>query len=251
MPEKALRVELIRSTEGADKLVALGARLCYAAVELEDLREQINAKDQETFISRVMDSGHLSVLEHASFTFAVEGVSRVLLAQLTRHRIASFSVQSQRYVSMGNGFDYIVPPAIAALGREAEATYHDQMRQMHQWYTDWQSALGGAKESSNEDARFVLPGACATRLIVTMNARELLHFFALRCCNRAQWEIRAMAREMLKLAYHKAPALFEQAGPGCISGACPEGKMSCGKKAQVCKEFAKMKASAERKRTEQ
>ncbi len=246
MPEKTLRVELIRGTEDADKLVALGARLCYAAVDVQDLREKIDAKDQQNFISRVMDSGHLSVLEHASFTFAVEGVSRVLLAQLTRHRIASFSVQSQRYVSMGEGFDYIVPPAIAALGEQAEQTYRDQMRQMHQWYTDWQSALGGAKESANEDARFVLPGACATRLIVTMNARELLHFFALRCCNRAQWEIRAMAREMFRLAYASAPALFAQAGPGCVSGACPEGKMTCGKAAQVRESFAGIKNDAAR-----
>lgn len=173
--------------------------------------------------------GHESVLEHTSFTFGIEGVSRVLLAQLTRHRVASFSVQSQRYVSYKDGFNYIMPPKIATLGEDAQNEYHRQMKQMHEWYCEWQQRLGDAGEGSNEDARFVLPGACETRLILTMNVRELRHFLGLRMCNRAQWEIRALATEMHRLCMNVAPALFFDAGPGCLRGACPEGSKSCGK----------------------
>lgn len=139
-------------------------------------------------------------------------MSRALLAQLTRHRLASFSVQSQRYVSMAEGFDYVIPPAIEALGEDAKQEFIRQMETMQAWYCDWQEKLGGAGESANEDARFVLPNAAATRLVMTMNARELMHFFSLRCCNRAQWEIREMAWQMLALCKQAAPALFEHAG---------------------------------------
>ena len=173
--------------------------------------------------------GHESVLEHATFTFGVEGVSRVLLAQLTRHRLASFSVQSQRYVSMADGFGYIIPPKIAALGAEAVQRYENQMAQMQIWYRGWQDQLGSG-EGSNEDARFVLPGAAETRLLVTMNVRELRHFFSLRMCKRAQWEIRALAEDMHRLCMEVAPALFADAGAPCLRGACPEGEKGCGGK---------------------
>ncbi len=153
----------------------------------------------------------------------IEGVSRALLAQITRHRLASFSVQSQRYVVAKDAFNYIVPPSIAALGDEASAEFERQMAVMHGWYAEWLGRTGAA-----EDARFVLPNACETRMVVTMNARELLHFFELRCCNRAQWEIRTLAWAMLGLARSAAPSLFRLAGPGCVEGACPEGGMSCG-----------------------
>ena len=229
MPERSLRVQLVRHTGTPQDLVALGARLCYAGGTLDSLVEKISSNDQEAFVQKVMGMGHDSVLEHASFTFLVEGVSRVLLAQLTRHRIASFSVQSQRYVSYQSGFGYIIPPAIRALGEEAVAEYESQMAQIQGWYEGWQQKLGNAGEKSNEDARFVLPGACETRVLFTMNARELRHFFALRMCNRAQWEIRAMAQQMFEQVYPAAPALFADAGPGCISGPCPEGGRSCGK----------------------
>lgn len=237
MPEQTLRVELIRHTEDPDAAVALAARLCYAAADLDTLRERIAGRDQTALIRGVTGSGHLSVIEHASFTFAVEGVSRALLAQLTRHRVASFSVQSQRYVSMSEGFDYVMPPAIRALGEEKAQQFHAQMAQMQTWYAEWQQALGGAGEKANEDARFVLPNACATRLLVTMNARELLHFFSLRCCMRAQWEIREMAWAMLEQAHRVAPTLFASAGPGCISAECPEGSRSCGQAKQVRARF--------------
>ena len=233
MAEAKLKVILLRATPDPDEVVALGARLCYAQADVEALRERVEASDQRGFVERVMARGHLSVTEHASFTFAIEGVSRALLAQLTRHRIASFSVQSQRYVSMAKGFDYVIPPSIAALGEEEKDEFVREMEQMHAWYLRWQEKLGGSGEAANQDARFVLPNACATRLVVTMNARELLHFFELRCCNRAQWEIREMAWQMLKLCREAAPALFEHAGPACLRGACPEGKNTCGKAQEV------------------
>ena len=233
MAKANLKVILLRATPDPDEIVALGARLCYAQADIESLRERVEAADQQKFVARVMERGHLSVTEHASFTFAVEGVSRALLAQLTRHRIASFSVQSQRYVSMADGFDYVIPPSIAALGSDAEQEFIDQMNTMHTWYCAWQEKLGGAKEASNEDARFVLPNAAATRLVVTMNARELMHFFELRCCNRAQWEIREMAWQMLAQCRKAAPALFEHAGPACLRGACPEGKSTCGRAKEI------------------
>ena len=233
MAKAKLKVILLRATPDPDEIVALGARLCYAQADVESLRERVEAKDQQAFVERVMERGHLSVTEHASFTFAVEGVSRALLAQLTRHRIASFSVQSQRYVSMADGFDYVVPPSISALGEAEEAEFVRQMDTMHAWYCQWQEKLGGAKENANQDARFVLPGAAATRLLVTMNARELMHFFELRCCNRAQWEIREMAWQMLAACREAAPALFAGAGPACLRGACPEGKACCGRADEV------------------
>lgn len=240
MPEKNLHVELIAHTITPEQVCALGAKLCYAKADVAALRERVNAQDQSAFLERIMDSKHLSVLEHASFTFAVEGVSRALLAQLTRHRIASFSVQSQRYVSLAENFSYIIPPSIRNLGEEAVKRYESQMAQMQQWYVEWQEALGKKGESSNEDARFVLPNACETRLIVTMNTRELLHFFELRCCNRAQWEIRALATEMLRLCKKEAPVLFAQAGPGCVCDRCPEGTKSCGRAKEMREKFVNL-----------
>ena len=228
MPETHLHVELISHTPLPEQICALGAKLCYAKADVNALRERVSSQDQSAFLERIMQSGHMSVLEHASFTFGVEGVSRVLLAQLTRHRLASFSVQSQRYVSYEKGFGYIVPPQIAALGEEAREEYAAQMQQMHEWYVAWQEKLGKKGEGSNEDARFVLPGACETRLMVTMNVRELRHFFEMRMCNRAQWEIRAMAEEMHRLCMEVAPALFADAGPRCLRGPCPEGEKCCG-----------------------
>jgi thymidylate synthase (FAD) len=234
MPEVTLSVKLLSFSPDAEKLTAMASKLCYSPAHIEDIGEGLTDESAASFIQKIVDLGHLSTIEHASFTFGIEGVSRTLLAQITRHRIASFSVQSQRYVSYsGGGFGYIIPPAIQALGDEAVAKYEAQMAQMQSWYDEWREALGGAGEKSNEDARFVLPGACETRMMLTMNARELLHFFSLRCCNRAQWEIRSLAWEMLRLACEAAPALFSAAGPSCVGGACSEGKMTCGKASEV------------------
>jgi thymidylate synthase (FAD) len=228
MPEVSQRVELIRHTLDGEGVVALAAKLCYAGGDLDSLLQKITVNDQREFIRKLRSMGHESVLEHVSYTFLIEGVSRSLLAQITRHRIASFSVQSQRYVSYAKGFNYIVPPTVKALGPKAEGEYARQMAQMQSWYEGWQEKLG-----ANEDARFVLPNACETRMVVTMNARELRHFFALRMCERAQWEIRSLAGRMLECCMEQTPELFEDAGPACLRGPCPEGEKSCGKAAEI------------------
>lgn len=237
--EKKLKVALIRHTLCPEETISLGAKLCYSRSNIDSLHEKINSKDQTEFIEKLLDMGHESVFEHACFTFGVEGVSRVLLAQLTRHRLASFSVQSQRYVSYENGFGYIIPPRIKELGDFAVQKYQAQMEQMQDWYSEWQSLLGKG-ERSNEDARFVLPNACETRILMTMNVRELRHFFSLRMCNRAQWEIRAMAKEMHRLCMEVAPALFEDAGPACLRGKCAEGEKTCGKLQEIREERKKL-----------
>ncbi|MFA9379761.1 MAG: FAD-dependent thymidylate synthase, partial [Acetanaerobacterium sp.] len=195
---------------------------------------------------------------HASFTFGVEGVSRALLAQITRHRIASFSVQSQRYVRK-SAFEYIIPPEIGAIPEAKEeyiramdeaAGHYDRLcavlRQAHTQRLVGEGATPEAAEKKAEklaieDARFVLPNACDTRMVVTMNARSLHNFFRHRCCNRAQWEIRAVADEMLRLVIGVAPNLFAEAGPPCLTGDCPEGKMSCGRIVRVRERYKALK----------
>lgn len=196
------------------EICGLAAALCY------------DSKNPESALKHAMDGGHESVLEHAKFSFLIEGVSRALLAQITRHRIASFSVQSQRYVKMTGGFPYVIPPRIETLGKEAVKRYKAQMEMIDRWYNGWLDALG---KDGAEDARFVLPNACCTKLVVTMNVRELRHFFSLRTCNRAQWEIRSVADEMLRICKAETPTLFVKAGCACMAGKpCPEGKKSCG-----------------------
>ncbi len=244
---KEMNVVLVRHSLSPEELVALGAKLCYSRSTITDLSERISKNDQSSFIRRLMNMGHESVFEHASFTFGIEGVSRVLLAQLTRHRLASFSVQSQRYVSYENGFGFIIPPRIRQLGDEAVEKYKNQMNQMESWYREWQQQLGEG-EKSNEDARFVLPNACETRILLTMNVRELRHFFALRMCSRAQWEINELATRMHKLCLETAPALFADAGPSCLRGKCPEGEKSCGKAERIRAERKEMLDHLEKER---
>ena len=217
-----LKVTLLAHTPDADKLVAAAAKLCYAKSDVDALLDNLTTDKVEEFLDRLADLGHESPIEHASYTFAVEGVSRALLAQLTRHRIASFSVQSQRYVDKAD-FDYIVPPSIAANPETAEM-FEKCMDMLDTYYSYFTSA-----GIPNEDARFVLPNACDTRIIFTMNARSLHNFFRLRCCNRAQWEIRAMADEMLRLCREVSPVLFRRAGASCaVTGKCSEGAYCCG-----------------------
>lgn len=231
------KVTLIEYTPNPDKTVALAAKLCYSDSDIEGLKEKIDEKEQAKFLEKLTSFSHYSPVEHASFTFGIEGVSRAFLAQVTRHRIASFSVKSQRYVGAKEDFNFIVPPAIEALGEDAVKEYEEEMRLIGSWYSKWQERLGGNKESSNEDARFVLPNAAETKMIMTMNARELRHFFSLRCCNRAQWEIREVAWQMLKLCKDVAPALFAGAGPSCVSGKCQEGAKTCGKMLEVKEKY--------------
>ena len=221
-----MKVKLLRYTPAPQELVALAGKLCYSPATLDELAEGIAEHDQTKYLNKLIDMGHLSPIEHASFTFGIEGVSRAMLAQITRHRLASFSVQSQRYVVVDGEFEYVIPPIIKELGEAAVKTFQAQMKTISEWYAGWIFLLG--KEGA-EDARFVLPNAAATQMLVTMNARELMHFFEMRECNRAQWEIRAVADEMMRLAYAAAPELFSRAGCACMQGKpCPEGKMSCG-----------------------
>ncbi|MEA3334167.1 MAG: FAD-dependent thymidylate synthase [Pseudomonadota bacterium] len=225
-------VSLLTYTPEAERIVATAARLCYAAVDVQALEQRFEPDDDQRMISKVLAIGHHGVLEHAVFSFAAEGVSRALTHQLVRHRLASFAQQSQRYVAFDGGFDYEMPPSIAERP-ELATRFDDEMRRLAALYADLREAGIAA-----EDARFVLPNASHSRLIMTMNARELRHFFRLRCCRRAQWEIRALATKMLKEVFKVAPALFQKAGPGCLDGACPEGAMSCGAATEVRREFA-------------
>ncbi len=238
------KVTLLRHTYNAEEIVAMAAKLCYSDADIETIQQGVEKKDQGKYIKMLVDMGHMSVIEHASFTFGIEGVSRAFLAQVTRHRLASFSVKSQRYVGQvkddGQTFNYIVPPQIENLGKEAVKEYEDQMLIMQQWYNGWVDRLGNAGESTFEDARFVLPNGAETKMIVTMNARELRHFFSMRCCNRAQWEIRDVAWQMLKLCKDSARELFENAGPNCVGGKCTEGKKSCMKHKEVRERAGKL-----------
>jgi thymidylate synthase (FAD) len=220
-------VTLVRHTPDPEQTVALAARLCYSPITIGDLQERMAGSDIRSFLEKILSLGHHSVLEHASFTFGIEGISRVTTHQLVRHRIASFSQQSQRYVSHKDKFDVIVPPTIAA-NKELSERFAALIDEIHLLYGEMVDNGIPA-----EDARYVLPNAAETKILVTMNARELFHFFRLRCCERAQWEIRAMAVAMLKLVKDVAPVIFENAGPSCLEGPCPEGALTCGKASQV------------------
>jgi thymidylate synthase (FAD) len=222
-----VRVRLLRQTVDPEIAVALAARLCYSPDGIDDLERGVDAAGAAVLIRRILGLGHLSVLEHAVFSFGVEGISRAASHQLVRHRVASYSQQSQRYVPAGEDFEHVVPPCVAARP-ELARTFARAMRDAGRRYRELLAAGVPA-----EDARFVLPNAAATRIVVTMNARELRHFFTLRCCRRAQWEIRGLAERMLALARRAAPVLFEGCGPACVGGACPEGKLTCGRLAQV------------------
>jgi thymidylate synthase (FAD) len=235
-----LKVILLEHTPNPEAVVAMAAKLCYSPSDIESLKEKTAAKDQKQFVEKLMEIGHMSPIEHASFTFAVEGISRACSHQLVRHRLASYSQQSQRYVSEEAGFDFIIPPSIKKDG-ELARYFRDFMNKAQEAYSHIVSRLNekGLKgEEANQDARFILPNACETKIIITMNARELLHFFKQRCCNRAQWEIRSMAINMLRLVSRTAPAIFRNAGPGCLKGKCPEGDYTCGKMKEV-REFFK------------
>ncbi|MBQ3241840.1 MAG: FAD-dependent thymidylate synthase [Oscillospiraceae bacterium] len=244
------KVTLITHTPDPEKIIAAAAKLCYSASSPQTLLDGLTPEKTEKFLTMLSELGHESPIEHVSFTFGIEGVSRSLLAQITRHRIASYSVQSQRYVREKD-FDYVTPPEIAAIP-EALALYEKTMAEIGNAYDQLaailkekhtaslmeeglseKAALSKAEKMAIEDARFVLPNACDTQMVVTMNARSLMNFFRHRCCNRAQWEIREVAYQMLELVYEVAPTLFKYAGAPCVRGACPEGKMTCGKAAQV------------------
>ena len=248
-------VKLIAHTPEPEKVVAASAKLCYSPVSTTEIMDSLEADQAAFFLDKLMDFGHFSPLEHVSFTFAVEGVSRVLTHQLVRHRIASYSQQSQRYVKLEQ-FEYVVPPAISqnpvALEifkknmAEAQSAYNALASTLEEHYFEENlrngmspsKARGAAEKSAIEDARFVFPNACETKIVLTMNARSLINFFNHRCCNRAQWEIRTLADGMLKQVKEIAPTLFQSIGPKCLVGPCPEGKMTCGKILDVRNKYA-------------
>lgn len=251
------KVSLIAYTPNPEKTVASAAKLCYSSATIDDLMDGLTEEKVTSFVDMLSEIGHESPIEHASFTFGIEGVSRAFLAQITRHRIASYSVKSQRYVNEGC-FEYVTPPEIEE-DEEALEMYNESMRLAQKCYDklaeiltekhkkdflnegkDEKTALRLASKKAIEDARFVLPNACETKMVVTMNARSLLNFFRHRCCNRAQWEIREVANQMLALVKEVAPEIFKKAGPPCLNGSCPEGKMSCGKAKEI-REFYKGK----------
>ena len=275
-----MKIKLISYTQNSEVVVAIAAKLCYSNSKVTELFKSITPEEASSFIEKLATMGHQSPLEHASFTFAIEGVSRSLLAQITRHRIASFSVQSQRYVDMSDNFEPILPKDMM-LDEEVESRFHDIMESINGNYHEislmltksyfqrkdenlikekelpvpysyfessrmiellianlgiegedekkaMKKDISAMKKRAIENARAILPNACPTQMIVTMNARELLHFFNERCCNRAQEEIRELAWRMLVLVKKVAPSIFVSAGPSCLYGSCKEGPMTCG-----------------------
>ena len=251
-------VTLISHTPDPERTVAAAAKLCYSSSTIQELQDGLTPEKTASFVDMLASFGHESPIEHVSFTFGIEGVSRALLAQITRHRIASYSVKSQRYVTEGC-FENVIPPEIeddeqakelfvqtmqadqAAYDRLAEILTAKHTAAFIAEGKDEKTAARLAEKKAIEDARFVLPNACETKMVVTMNARSLHNFFRHRCCSRAQWEIREVADQMLKLVCEVAPNLFKMAGPACIKGACPEGKMTCGKAAEMRKKYEEMK----------
>ncbi len=222
-----LKVDLLSYTPEPDALVAAAGRLCYSGVGINEILEQTSEEQIQKRLAQLRESGHDSPLEHVSFSFGIEGVSRALTHQLVRHRIASFSQQSQRYVKIED-FETVIPPKIAN-NPEDLATFEATIAQIREAY---QKLLASGIPA--EDARYLLPNACESKLVVTMNARSLLHFFEIRTCERAQWEIRNLALEMRKLVREVAPILFKLAGPTCEThGYCREGKLGCGRAATL------------------
>ena len=230
-----MRLELIEMSENPVEIIYSAARQCYSpkfAFDIFEKSKKTDKEKKERFVKEIVKSGHESVLEHVKFTFAIEGVSRSLTHQLVRHRIASYSQQSQRYVKEED-FDYIIPPSIEKdeILKKNFIEGIEKIRDVYKKMIERYKEMGVEGEKANQDARYILPNAAETKIVVTMNARELLHFFKVRCCTRAQWEIRELAYKMLEICKKNLPAVFEKAGPKCVFlGYCPEGeKFTCGR----------------------
>lgn len=252
-----MKVKLLEYTKNPEKVISMAAKLCYSQVGIEQIESGLTKENVDKFLNRLMDLGHESPIEHVCFTFGVEGISRTCSHQLVRHRIASYSQQSQRYVKLDQ-FEYIIPPYIEN-NEEAKDIFINAMKEDQKTYDKLvdilllkhkQTFLNEGKEEKEasrlaskkaiEDARFVFPNACETKIVFTMNARTLLHFFKHRCCNRAQWEIRKMSDLMLEELKKVAPILFKNAGPNCVNKECPEGNMTCGKIKEVREKYKNM-----------
>ncbi|MBI5970739.1 MAG: FAD-dependent thymidylate synthase [Deltaproteobacteria bacterium] len=233
-----MQVTLLKFTPDPELTAALAARLCYSDSSIAGLIDKFSSSEKpgvpiENLLGRILKMGHTSVLEHASFTLGIEGISRATSHQLVRHRLASYSQQSQRYVKASRP-DYVTPETIAKDPKK-KRRYDEAVKGVYALYKELTDAGVPA-----EDARYILPNAACTKIIVTMNARELLHFFKLRCCERAQWEIREMAARMLALVKKEAPFIFKNAGPSCVGAVCSEGDMTCGKAKVIREKFRKL-----------
>lgn len=267
----AIKVTLLTHTPNPEQTVAMAAKLCYSPSGIEDIRDGLTEEKTASFINMLADLGHASPTEHASFTFGIEGISRACSHQLVRHRIASYSQQSQRYVD-GTKFDFVTPPEIKKNPKALEA-YNKILDLQSNAYKEIRDALvagyirdhsedylnfSGTDEEimdkfksenkkqysafvkkANEDARFILPNASTTKIVCTFNARSLHNFFAHRCCNRAQWEIREVAEQMLLQCLEVAPDLFKNCGPSCLFGPCPEGNMCCGRQKEMREKYGR------------
>ena len=265
----AIKVTLLAHTPNPEQTVAMAAKLCYSPSDIENIREGLTEEKTTAFLDMLSDLGHASPTEHASFTFGIEGISRACSHQLVRHRIASYSQQSQRYVD-GTKFEFATPPEIKR-NPKALAAYEKALAVEAQAYKEVRDSLAagyiaeylgepqsGSDEEimerfrqtdkkrysafvkkANEDARFILPNASTTKIVCTFNARSLNNFFAHRCCNRAQWEIREVAEQMLLECLRVAPTLFKNCGPSCLFGPCPEGNMCCGKQKEVREKYGR------------
>lgn len=276
-----MKVTLLNHTPNPEETIAMAAKLCYSPSEIKDLKENLTEEKIKKFIKHLVDLGHESPLEHITFTFGIEGISRACSLQLVRHRIASYSQQSQRYVD-GENFDFITPPSISnstvshhiaddidfftaevydqaiekikdtyitlrddlflqnlnIFEKEHNITFTDEEKK--NFKEDHPQTANILMKKACEDARYILPNACTTKIICTFNVRSLWNFFKLRLCNRAQWEIREVAEEMLKLCLKEAPLLFSNCAPSCVYGKCGEGAMSCGKAEEVKNKYSKL-----------
>ncbi|MGL5507435.1 MAG: FAD-dependent thymidylate synthase [Paraclostridium sp.] len=249
-----MKVKLLSYTPNPERVISMAAKLCYSPVGVDEIEQNLTDENVEKFLNMLINIGHESPLEHVSFTFAVEGISRSCSHQIVRHRIASFSQQSQRYVKLDQ-FEYIIPPEINEV-EEAKEVFLESMKKDQEAYDkivdilfekhynklikfgkNEKEAHRQAEKKAIEDARYVFPNACETKMVFTMNTRSLYNFFNHRCCERAQWEIRDLATEMLKQVREVAPILFKNSGPNCVKGPCPEGKMACGQIIEIREKF--------------
>ncbi len=252
-----MKVKLLEYTPNPEKVISMAAKLCYSPVGVDEIEENLTPEKVEKFLNMLIGIGHASPIEHVNFTFAVEGISRACSHQIVRHRIASFSQQSQRYVKL-NQFEYIVPPEIEAVplakkrfikAMEEDQKAYDELAKIlfEKHYDNFMKEGKNEKEAKSlaekkaiEDARYVFPNACETKMVLTMNARSLFNFFKHRCCERAQWEIRDLATAMLREVRKVAPIIFKNMGPSCLNGSCPEGNMTCGKSVEIREKFKNM-----------
>lgn len=273
-----MKVVLLNHTNNAEETIAMAAKLCYSPSEIEDLKNNLTPEKIESFIKKLVEMGHESPLEHVTFTFGIEGISRACSHQLVRHRIASYSQQSQRYVD-GESFDFVVPPSVknSSIAHHiaddvyftTNEVYDSAINHIKQAYIEirddlFQQNLNTFLKENNldsvdgktanmlmkkacEDARYILPNACTTKIICTFNVRSLWNFFKLRLCNRAQWEIREVAEEMLKLCLKESPLLFSNCVPSCVYGKCGEGRMTCGKSQEVREKYKELVGNDETK----